>query len=654
MRFRDRADAGKQLAQRLSIYAGRPDVLVLALPRGGVPVAAEVARALRAPLDVFLVRKLGVPGHPEFAMGAIAEGGVAVLNDEVIRSLGISTRDVHRVKARELAELHRRERSFRGTRPPPAIAGRTIILIDDGLATGSTVEAAIKALRVLRPARIVVAAPVGARESCARVGRLADEIVCVDMPEPFDAVGLWYADFSETSDDEVKALLRPAPQRTPVETIRDRAVRLTGDPRDSDALIARLGEARIVLLGEASHGTHEFYAHRAEITKRLIAGHGFAAVAVEADWPDAYRVNEYVRGAGTDRTSAQALAAFERFPAWMWRNRDVAAFVEWLRAHNATRPEGRRAGFYGLDLYSLHTSMRAVLTYLAKVDPEAAGRARKRYACFDRFGGEPQQYGYAASVGLSASCEAEVVAQLRDLQRAAHEYARRDGERGAADFFFAEQNARLVRNAEEYYRAMFHGRVASWNLRDQHMTDTLTELLAFLDRDWPQARVIVWAHNSHLGDARATELGEHGELNVGELVRTRFDASAALVGFTTYTGTVTAASEWDGPAETKTVRPALDGSYERLLHDAGLPACLLPLRDDEHLASSLAGPCLERAIGVMYLPATERQSHYFQARLPAQFDYVIHIDVTSAVEPLAPAQPAQHAEDVDETFPSGL
>ena len=664
-RFRNRADAGRQLAHHLSQYGGRSDVLVLGLPRGGVPVASVVAAALAAPLDVFLVRKLGVPGHPELAMGAIAEGGIEVLSSEIVRELGIPRHLIDQVAVRERLELDRRDRLYRGTRQAPAIRDRTVIVIDDGLATGATMEAAALALRQSKPARIVVAAPVGARETCNRLRSVADEVICPNTPDPFNAVGLWYEDFSQTTDDDVKAVLAAAgrvalnPTRhsptegDPIELIRRRAVVLTGDPREYEPLLDAATDARVVLIGEATHGTHEFYRERALITRRLIEEKGFSAVAVEADWPDAYRINRYVRGGGTDDDSVDALADFRRFPAWMWRNADVLDFIGWLRGHNDARPEADRAGFYGLDLYSLRASMEAVLAYLAKVDPDAARRARARYACFDRFGDEMQAYAYASTLGVSDSCEREVVGQLVDLRRRAAEYARRDGRIAADEYFVAEQNARLVKNAEEYYRTMLGGHVESWNLRDRHMNDTLHELIQFLGSSDRPARVVVWAHNSHLGDARATEMGDRGELNLGQLVRDAFGARALLVGFTTHTGTVTAASEWDGPAHRKHVRPSLAGSYERLLHDTGLRRCLLPLRTDLELASVLSRPRLERAIGVLYLPDTERRSHYFRARLADQFDFVVHIDETRAVEPLERSA-LWEADEVAETYPSGL
>jgi erythromycin esterase-like protein len=337
----------------------------------------------------------------------------------------------------------------------------------------------------------------------------------------------------------------------------------------------------------------------------------------------------------------------------MWRNADVLDFIGWLRGYNETRSEADRAGFYGLDLYSLRASMHAVLTYLKKVDPEAAVQARSRYACFDRFGDEMQAYAYASRRNLTVSCEREVISQLRDLRQRAADYARRDGRVAADEYFVAEQNARVVKNAEEYYRTMLGGRVESWNLRDRHMTDTLNELRRFLDRPGRTTRVVVWAHNSHLGDARATDMGDAGELNIGQLVRESLGAKAVLIGLTTHTGTVTAASEWDGPAHRKHVRPSIAGSYERLFHDTGMSRFLLPLRTDLELASLLARPRLERAIGVLYLPHSERQSHYFHARLSDQFDFVLHIDETRAVEPLERSA-LWEAGEIAETYPSGL
>jgi erythromycin esterase-like protein len=442
------------------------------------------------------------------------------------------------------------------------------------------------------------------------------------------------------------------PFTTLLDALRQAAVPLTGSQSDYDSLLDRVGDARFVLIGEASHGTHEFYEQRALITQRLIQEKGFAAVAVEADWPDSYRVNRYVRGESDDPDSDTALSGFERFPTWMWRNTEVLNFVNWLRSYNdALPPGGNKAGFYGLDLYSLYASIDAVLTYLDQVDPEAAMRARYRYSCMEQFGRDSETYGYAAVIGAIEACEDEVVNQLLELQRRSTEYLKQDGVQAEDAFFYAEQNARVVRDAEQYYRAMFRSGVRSWNLRDQHMADTLDALINHLEKRQAPAKIVVWAHNSHLGDARATELGAGGELNVGQLVRERYGPDCVLVGLTTYTGTVTAASDWGGPFWRKQVRPALPGSYEALFHDTGLPRFLLKLSGGREIPGLMESR-LERAIGVIYRPETERISHYFEARLPDQFDAVLHFDETQALEPLEPTAQWLTGE-VPETFPTG-
>jgi erythromycin esterase-like protein len=439
-----------------------------------------------------------------------------------------------------------------------------------------------------------------------------------------------------------------------VDLICKKATELVGSPHDFDPVLDLVGDARFVLIGEASHGTHEFYRIRAQISKLLIAQRGFNAVAVEADWPDAYRVNRFVRGKGNDVDSVEALSGFQRFPQWMWRNADALDFVGWLREHNDEQPfEDRKCGFYGLDLYSLHASIEAVLTYLDKVDPKAAKEARHYYSCFEHFGKDITTYGYAAGFRMTPSCEEAVVKNLVDLRRKAMDYLQRDGQIAAEAYFVAEQNAFVVKNAEEYYRNMFRREVSSWNLRDTHMMESLIRLTNHLGKQDCPAKIIVWAHNSHLGDARATQMGERGELNIGQLVREHFGKEAVSIGFTTYDGTVTAASDWDGPAERKNVRPGHPESYEALFHHVDVPNFFLNLRDDVGLASGLRAERLERAIGVIYRPETELISHYFHARLPNQFDAILHYDRTRAVEPLERTAEWQ-AGEVEETFPSGL
>jgi erythromycin esterase-like protein len=441
------------------------------------------------------------------------------------------------------------------------------------------------------------------------------------------------------------------------QTIRDAALPLEGSAADFNAVIERSAGARVVLLGEASHGTHEFYAARAEITRRLITDLGFHAVAAEADWPDSWRVNQYVKGANGDGAASDALAGFKRFPQWMWRNSDMLDFTGWLRDHNDSRRDVlTRPGFYGLDLYSLNESMRAVLDYLKRVDPVAARSFSHRYSCFDHFGGDTQRYGLFTGTGISKGCEEEVVGALAELRRRRGNYLALDGLAAEDAFFNAEQNALVVAGAENYYRTMLRGDVASWNLRDRHMMDSLLALITHLDKRHGTSRVVVWAHNSHIGNASATQMGRRGEFNIGQLAREHFGSDAVLIGFTTFAGTVTAASEWDAPVERKIVRPALQHSCERLFHDTGIPKFWLDFSKHAEAAELLRHPLLERAIGVIYRPESERQSHYFTASVSGQFDALFHFDETRAVEPLERTGiwEADGAAEIDETYPSGL
>ncbi|MDP9023460.1 MAG: erythromycin esterase family protein [Actinomycetota bacterium] len=414
------------------------------------------------------------------------------------------------------------------------------------------------------------------------------------------------------------------------------------------ALAERLAGSRYVLLGEATHGTHEFYDLRADLTRRLIADHGFHAVALEADWPDAARLDGYVRHRSDDADPRAALGDFTRFPTWMWRNTVVAGFAAWLREHNADRDVP--TGIYGMDLYSLFTSIEEVLRYLDAVDPEAAERARLRYDCFDHVGVDGQRYGHAIAVAGQEPCEADVVEQLVELRRNAHAYVGSDGQPREDAFFDAEQNARLVADAERYYRAMFRGRDDSWNLRDTHMADTVDALAEHHASRVGEPRIAVWAHNSHLGDARATEMGRRrGQINVGQLLRERHPGQVTAVGFTTHRGHVTAASQWDGPMLRQRVRDALPDSHEAVLHEVAADRFWLDMHDPD-VAATFGEPRLERAIGVVYRPETERISHYFSAQLPSQFDVVIHIDETTALQPLDPTS-AWESGKVPDTYP---
>jgi protein-L-isoaspartate(D-aspartate) O-methyltransferase len=410
---------------------------------------------------------------------------------------------------------------------------------------------------------------------------------------------------------------------------------------DLAPLLRRIGEARVVLLGEATHGTSEFYRMREAISRALILKKGFNFIAIEADWPDAARIDHYVRHR---EYPPSEWTAFARFPVWMWRNVEVRAFVTWLHAHNASAKPENRVAFHGLDLYSLYTSIRSVLDYLDEADPAAATIARERYACLTPWQADPATYGRAALNGSYPICEEDVVRALKDLMAKQHAYAGHDGER----FLDAVQNARLVANAERYYRIMYYGSRASWNLRDGHMFETLQTLLA---HHGPQAKAIVWAHNSHVGDAAATEMSARGEFNIGQLCRKKFGDGCYTIGFGTDRGTVAAATDWDGPMEIKKVRPALNNSYEKLCHEAGVPRFMLGLRQHARApARGLMEPRLERAIGVIYRPESELASHYFEAVLPRQFDEYIWFDETKAVTPFK----TEELEGMPDTYPFGV
>lgn len=408
-------------------------------------------------------------------------------------------------------------------------------------------------------------------------------------------------------------------------------------------LFDRYGDAQVVLIGEASHGTHEFYQARAAITRQLIAHHGFTVVAVEADWPDADQIDRCVRRRDKGHWHD---AAFSRFPTWMWRNTDVQAFARWLLDFNQTRAANQRVEFRGLDVYSLRSSIREVLGYLQDTDPAMAREARERYACLMPWHDEPALYGHFTEVGGMTTCESAVLEQLQAMLNRRLGLIENDGEA----LFNATQNARVVHAAEQYYRAMYRGNRESWNLRDQHMFETLQALRSRQERD---AKVIVWAHNSHVGDARATEMGDSGQLTLGQLCREAFGADAVLIGMGTDHGTVAAADDWDQPMRIKDVNPALPRSWERAFIEAGTPCAFYDWRDAKRavLREALFQRLLERAIGVIYRPQTERQSHYFDATLGEQFDAWLWFANTNAITALSTVPSTSHEED---TFPFGL
>jgi len=437
--------------------------------------------------------------------------------------------------------------------------------------------------------------------------------------------------------------------------ISDNALPLSGTDINYASLDTQFRKASVILLGEATHGTDEFYRIRSQITKKLITDYGFNAIAIEGDWPDVYQLNRYIQGVYPKNTANTTLANFKRFPIWMWRNKPMLELIRWLRNYNdELKPPNKKIGLYGLDLYSLHTSIEEIIKFLDKNDPQAAAKARERYKCLDTAIHDPEIYGYLSNINLTVSCAEAVTEQLIELNQQDYSFIQKDQEVDEDEYFQLIQNAYLVKSAESYYRNMFRAEVSTWNLRDQHMFDTLQNIQNYLSKKHrKQAKIIVWAHNSHIGDAKATEMGEKGEFNIGQLVQEFYGKESFSLGFTTYSGTVMAASGWGQKGEIKHIEPALPESYEHLFHSIGLGNFVLLLNRDEVISSALCTPHLERAIGVVYKPDTERISHYFYSILPRQFDAVCHVDITAALEPILDKDIIEE-EELPDTFPTGL
>lgn len=530
-----------------------------------------------------------------------------------------------------------------GTKGWPAAAPYDAIVVAAG---GMEVPSALRSQLAVGGRMVIPIGPTPREQRLVRVTRISDDQYEDEDLLPVRFVPLigeqgWAEEEARDLGTTAKPRRETRPRLRLPERITAAAESFSSiDDAPMERLLDRIGDARLVLLGEASHGTSEFYRMRARISQALIQRKAFDIVAVEADWPDASRIDHYLRHRDTPPSEWKA---FTRFPQWMWRNREVEVFVEWLHRHNANRAYEQRTSFHGLDLYSLYTSINAVLQYLDNVDPEAAAIARSRYGCLTPWESDPATYGRMTLTGRYRECEGDVSKMLSDMLRKRAEYSAHDGEHYAD----AVHNARVVADAERYYRIMYYGSAESWNLRDTHMFDTLNELLRARGT---ASKAIVWAHNSHLGDARHTEMSARGEHNLGQLCRERYGAQMYSMGFGTDTGTVAAADDWDGAMKIKQVRPSHEDSYERQCHESGVQSFFLPLNKERELARELLAPRLERAIGVIYRPETELASHYFQAVLPRQFDEYCWFDRTTAVQPLDTAR----LGGMPETYPFGL
>ncbi len=611
------------------------------------PLPIESDQTISQPYIVaYMTECLGLRGDEKvleigtgsgYAAAVLAEVAREVYTVERYANLASSAAErLERLGYRNVRVLH-----GDGTRGWPEHAPYDAIVVAAG---GPEVPASLREQLAVGGRLVIPVGPTSRSQKLVRIIRRGEHRYDEEELMPVAFVPLVGAEGWEEGAERPARARRPAgarPARSPPALVREAC-----EPFDEiesatvDRLLERIGDARIVLLGECTHGTSEFYRMRSHITRALIERKGFSAVAVEAYLPDVARIDDDVRYRDAP---VRDWAAFARFPTWMWRNREMKGFVDWLRARNGRLPDAGRAGFYGLDLYSLFTSIGVVLDYLDDVDPATAAVARRRYGCLSPWESDPATYGYAALTERYRSCENEVVRMLQDLLAARLDLERADGER----YFDAVQNARIVEQAERYYRLMYYGGPASWNHRDTHMFDTLQRVL---EERGPGSRAVVWAHNSHVGDASATELGARGEINIGQLCRRHFGASAYAIGFGTHCGTVAAASDWGAPMEVKDVRPSHAQSYERICHDSGVARFTLPLRAEGAARTELLESRLERAIGVIYRPETELASHYFAAHLPRHFDEYVWFDETSAVTPLG----SRELAGVPETYPFGL
>jgi erythromycin esterase-like protein/predicted phosphoribosyltransferase len=657
--FQNRTEAGRALAHKLKKYKSRDhldslevveltDAIVLALPRGGVPVAYEIAKALKLELNTVTARKIGVPVFNEVAAGAICEDGEPYFNEHLLVRLGYLPEDLSDTVVKERAVIRRQIQKFRQGEPLKDLTNRTVILVDDGLATGATARAAIRFLNRRRVSKIVLAVPVASARSAEEFEELVDEVVCLAKPENFLAVSQYYVDFKQVKDEEVIQLLQNSRRKRTSENplaAENTSSTLSYQPGfyalrkvgDLDPLIGAIKDKRIVMLGEASHGTHEYYQLRATISKKLMFDHGFKFIAVEGDWPDAARLNRYIQGYEGE-SAQQVLMQNHRWPTWMWANTEVAKLAEWMHTHEPLL----KVGFYGLDVYSLFDSMAEVDRYLRKKNPALADEFKKRYACFEPY--RSDEVSYAKSLfQFPRGCKEEVSENLAAILQLRLDH-------DDQELFNAQQNALVAKNAEDYYRAMVEGDSNSWNVRDQHMMETLDRLL---NRFGENSKAIVWAHNTHIGDYRATNMLIQGQVNIGGLAREKYGVDhVALVRFGSYQGSVVAGSAWGAREEIMSLPPAREDSYDGIFHRLALttknPRFYLDLKKltDEKIPKQ----SLQRAVGVVYDPDSEYRGNYVRTLLRHRYDHYVFVDHTTALRSL---HPYASKKEFPETWPSG-
>lgn len=646
MRFENRQQAGELLSAKLQKFE-KLDCMVFALPRGGVPVAKEVADRLKVPVSILAVRKIAAPMSEELAVGAICENDKPMFNDKLMRRLVLEEDDlIHTIYAEKMRIKEIIEK-FRGGEEIPPVAGKIAIIVDDGMATGATLWSAVSFLKKHNAHKIVVAVPVASLSSAQNIRKVADEVVSLHENENFASVSDWYDDFTEVTDDDVLSILTSAKYKVPtpkkkisheddLEELLLKEFKEIRKPQDLDPLIDSIKDKRVVMLGEASHGTEEYYQLRRVITQRLIRDYGFKFVAVEGDWPDAFRVNQFIRHDIGGDSARDILLQNKRWPTWMWANEETVKLVDWMKDRNV--------GFYGLDVYSLFDSIDRVMEYVRKKHPHMIELVERHYSCFEPF--EADEISYARSLlKYPEGCEKEVISTLRNLL-----HMRVSNNEDIEELFDAQQNGHVIANAEAYYRAMMKSDEGSWNIRDGHMMETLDRLL---DRHGEGAKAIVWAHNTHIGDYRATDMKEHGYVNIGGLARKLYgEDNVALVGFGSYQGEVLASYSWGAPEQVMPLPPAREGSYESLFHKIAQKGQTNYFYLDMHgpLEKQLSTVRNHRAVGVVYNAKQEYRSNYVPTELSKRYDYFLFIDRTHALRSLHVAPtPGQFPE----TWPTG-
>lgn len=647
--FKNRHHAGELLAEKIKSLIPNDNLFVFALPRGGVPIAEPIAKSLNQNINILLVKRIPTPGYPEVAIGAIVEDGKPIWQEQRLAALGMKKKDLERAVVKARQSISRRRHLWKVDSRVLDLKDQIVLIVDDGLATGATMFAAIDFLKKRRPQKVVVAFPVGHRESIEAISKKADQVIYLAAPEDFQAVGQYYQDFTQVTDREVAEILdkhQNLPLVDPpvtndqnpiVKEVIKSAVPLKRASQFNQ-LLEKMSQCRIVMLGESTHGTSEFYQMRRILSQKLIENHGFKFIAVEGDWPDCWKLNQYIHSK-KGKSARQIMQSFHRWPTWMWANEETEKLIEWMK--------GKDCHFYGLDVYSLFDSLDVVQKFSEQLDPAVAETIKKSFECFEPFGRNEKAYARSL-LGEATGCQDEVVSALRQLLRV------RLDQTGAEspELFNAQRNAAIVANAERYYRSMIEGTEESWNIRDEHMLQTLD---ALMQHHGEGSKAIVWAHNTHIGDYHATDMLKQGYINLGGIARERYGVeNVFLLGFGTYEGEVLAGKAWGSPAEVMKLPQARPGSYESDFHEVAqsLSAEQFFVSFDRRQSSTLHKTQGHRAVGVVYETAYEKAGHnYVPTSLAERYDAFLFVDHTSALKPIATEI---DTKELPETWPSGI